>query len=63
MHSEGGMSTRMALGRREFIKTGAAIGGGLLVSLYAPLPGGLSGALAAEEKEFALNAFVRIGTD
>ncbi|MGC2889854.1 MAG: molybdopterin cofactor-binding domain-containing protein, partial [Candidatus Acidiferrum sp.] len=56
------MSTR-TVRRREFIKTGAAIGGGLLVSLYAPLPGGPSGALAAEEKEFALNAFVRIGTD
>ncbi|MFI5095934.1 MAG: molybdopterin cofactor-binding domain-containing protein, partial [Candidatus Acidiferrales bacterium] len=56
------MSAR-TVGRREFIKTGAAIGGGLLVSLYAPLPGGPSGALAAEENEFALNAFVRIGTD
>jgi isoquinoline 1-oxidoreductase beta subunit len=31
--------------------------------LYAPLPGGSSSALAAEEKDFALNAFVRIGTD
>jgi isoquinoline 1-oxidoreductase beta subunit len=40
-----------------------ALGGGLLVSLYAPLPGGSSSALAAEEKDFALNAFVRIGTD
>ncbi|MGB8459962.1 MAG: xanthine dehydrogenase family protein molybdopterin-binding subunit [Candidatus Acidiferrum sp.] len=56
------MSAR-TVGRREFIKTGAAIGGGLLVSLYAPLPGGPSGALAAEEKKFVLNAFVRIGTD
>jgi isoquinoline 1-oxidoreductase beta subunit len=51
------------VGRREFIRTGAALGGGLLVSLYAPLPGGSSSALAAEEKDFALNAFVRIGTD
>jgi isoquinoline 1-oxidoreductase beta subunit len=51
------------VGRREFIRTGAAVGGGLLVSLYAPLPGGSSGPLAAEEKDFALNAFVRIGTD
>jgi isoquinoline 1-oxidoreductase beta subunit len=57
------MSAPATVGRREFIRTGAALGGGLLVSLYAPLPGGSSSALAAEEKEFAVNAFVRIGTD
>src|SRR5580700_2600372 len=57
------MSAPAMVGRREFIRTGAAIGGGLLVSLYAPLPGGPSGSIAAEEKEFAVNAFVRIGTD
>jgi isoquinoline 1-oxidoreductase beta subunit len=57
------MSAATTVGRREFIKTGAAIGGGLLVSLYAPLPRGTSSALAAEQKDFALNAFVRIGTD
>jgi isoquinoline 1-oxidoreductase beta subunit len=57
------MSAPAMVGRREFIRTGAAMGGGLLVSLYAPLPGGPSSALAAEEKDFALNAFVRIGTD
>jgi isoquinoline 1-oxidoreductase subunit beta len=57
------MSAPAMVGRREFIRTGAAIGGGLLVSWYAPLPGGPGSALAAEEKDFALNAFVRIGTD
>ena len=57
------MSASAIVGRREFIRTGAAIGGGLLVSLYVPLPDGRSDALAAEEKDFALNAFVRIGTD
>ena len=52
------------VGRRDFIRTGAAIGGGLLVSLYAPpLLDGTSGAVAAEGKDFAVNAFVRIGTD
>lgn len=51
------------VGRREFIKTSAAVGGGLLVSLYAPLISARSAAGAAEEKGFALNAFVRIGTD
>jgi isoquinoline 1-oxidoreductase beta subunit len=57
------MSASAMVGRREFIRTGAAIGGGLLVSLHAPLAGRTSDALAAGEKDFALNAFVRIGTD
>jgi len=57
------MSAPAVVSRREFIRTGAAVGGGLLVSLYAPLPGGPRDVLAAEEKEFALNAFVRIGSD
>src|SRR5467141_775192 len=57
------MSASGVVGRREFIKTGAAIGGGLLVSLHAPLPGRTSDALPAGEKDFVLNAFVRIGTD
>src|SRR6202158_1305921 len=57
------MSASAVVGRREFIRTGAAIGGGLLVSLHAPLPGRTSDALAAEEKDVALNAFVRMGTD
>jgi isoquinoline 1-oxidoreductase beta subunit len=57
------MSAPAMVGRREFIKTGAAIGGGLLVSLYAPMADGPGTELAAEEKEFAVNAFVRIGTD
>src|ERR1700676_4494772 len=57
------MSASAVVGRREFIRIGTAIGGGLLVSLHAPLAGRTSDALAAEEKDFALNAFVRIGTD
>jgi isoquinoline 1-oxidoreductase beta subunit len=57
------MSASAMVGRRDFIRTGAAIGGGLLVSLYAPLPDGTGGAVAAEGKDFAVNAFVRIGTD
>ncbi len=54
------MSAPAMVGRREFIRTGAAIGGGLLVSLNAPLLDGSSSA-AAEEKAIALNAFVQIG--
>jgi isoquinoline 1-oxidoreductase beta subunit len=57
------MSASAMVGRREFIKTGAAIGGGLLVSLYAPIPDGPGSALAAEENAATVNAFVRIGTD
>ena len=58
------MSASAMVGRRDFIRTGAAIGGGLLVSLYAPpLLDGTGGAVAAEGKDFAVNAFVRIGTD
>ena len=57
------MSAPAMVGRREFIKTGAAIGGGLLVSLYVPLADDSGSALAAEDKGAAVNAFVRIGTD
>src|SRR5579859_3068967 len=51
------------VGRREFIKTGAALGGGLLVSLYTPAPDVAASAIGAEKNDFVLNAFVRIGTD
>src|SRR3984893_6333574 len=57
------MSASAVVGRREFIRTGAAIGGGLLGSLHAPPAGRTSDGVAAGEKDFALNAFVRIGTD
>jgi isoquinoline 1-oxidoreductase subunit beta len=58
------MSASAIVGRRDFIRTGAAIGGGLMVSLYAPpLLDGTGGQVAAEGKDFAVNAFVRIGTD
>src|ERR1700722_15605046 len=58
------MSAPAMVGRRDFIRTGAAIGGGLLVSLYAPpLLDGTGGAVAAAGDPVALNAFVRIGTD
>src|ERR1700730_12013784 len=57
------MSASAVVGRREFIRTGAAIGGGLLGSLHAPPAGRTSDGVAAGEKDFALNAFVRIGAD
>src|ERR1700747_2896280 len=49
------------VGRREFLKTGAAVGGGLLVSWYLPVASAKTG--TAAENQVALNAFVRIGTD
>jgi isoquinoline 1-oxidoreductase subunit beta len=55
------MSAPAMVGRREFLKTGAAAGGGLLVSWYLPLPSAQAG--TATENQVALNAFVRIGTD
>ena len=58
------MSAPAALLRREFIKAGAALGGGLFVSLYLPLVDSEeSVAEGADDHQFALNAFVRIGTD
>jgi len=58
------MSAPAALLRREFIKAGAALGGGLFVSLYLPLVDAEeSVAEGADDHQFALNAFVRIGTD
>ncbi len=57
------MSMSAIVGRREFIRTGAAIGGGLLIGLYAPLSNETGSVLAAAEKDVALNAFVRIGAD
>jgi len=57
------MSARTLMNRREFVRTGAAVGGGLLVSLCVPLPLKAREAATADQKEFAVNAFVRIGTD
>jgi isoquinoline 1-oxidoreductase beta subunit len=59
------MSAPAMVGRRSFIRASAAVGGGLLVSWYAPPFGSGFGAeaVSGEGKEFAVNAFVHIGTD
>jgi isoquinoline 1-oxidoreductase beta subunit len=58
------MSAPAMVSRRGFIKTGAAVGGGLLVGLYAPLPAGARPAwVEAEPKGVPLTAFVRIAPD
>src|SRR5712691_4840469 len=54
------MSEILNLSRRDFLKTGAAAGGGLVLGLYLPLGNRITN---AEQKTFAPNAFIRIGTD
>jgi len=56
--------------RRDFLKTGAAVGGGLLISLYLPelSQAGVSAKTSdklkfVEPATFAPNAFIRIATD
>ena len=57
------MSAATEMKRREFLKAGAALGGGLLISLYVPefVPASRAADYAA--KPVALNAFVRISAD
>jgi isoquinoline 1-oxidoreductase subunit beta len=59
------MSAPTLVKRRDFLKTGAAVGGGLLISLY--LPGIAQGTTATDISTtpgtFAPNAFIRIGSD
>src|SRR3979490_1200811 len=57
------MSAPAMVGRREFLKTGAAVGGGLLVSWHMPVSSAAASKAAAGETQGSLNAFVRIGTD
>ncbi|HEY3028356.1 MAG TPA: xanthine dehydrogenase family protein molybdopterin-binding subunit, partial [Pyrinomonadaceae bacterium] len=51
--------------RRDFLKAGAALGGGLLISLYIPewALAGSANAAAPTPATFKPNAFVRIGAD
>ena len=57
------MSAATEMKRREFLKAGAALGGGLLISLYVPEFVPAARAADSTAKPVALNAFVRIGTD
>ena len=50
-----------SVSRRSFLKTGAAAGGGLLLSFVLPLARGAANTSSA--KSFEPNAFVRIGRD
>ena len=57
------MSVAARMQRREFLKAGAALGGGLLISLYVPEFVPAARAADSAVKPVALNAFVRIGSD
>src|SRR2546425_12106063 len=52
------------LGRRDFLKTSAAVSGGLWISAWVPeLASAAAKTAAAAGKVFAPNAFVRIAAD
>lgn len=56
------MSEIIKVSRREFMKTGLLVGGGLVLACHIPL-GGRAAAAADATATFAPNAFLRIGTD
>lgn len=57
-------ANKAAINRRNFLKTSAAVGGGLLISLYLPEFAGAAEKFSEESPAtFAPNAFIRIGTD
>lgn len=55
------MSKEPKMTRRQFIKNGALLGGGLVLACHLPL--GRRDAQAATEIDFAPNAYLRIGRD
>ena len=55
------MSKSPEMTRRQFMKTSAILGGGLVLACHIPL--GRNAALAAGAETFAPNAFLRIGQD
>ncbi|HEX5653276.1 MAG TPA: xanthine dehydrogenase family protein molybdopterin-binding subunit [Chitinophagaceae bacterium] len=58
------MNETNSFSRRNFIKTGATLGGGLLLSFHIPAFGkGLRAGFTPAPVDFAPNAFIRIGAD
>ena len=54
------MSDILNVSRRDFLKTGAVAGGGLVLGLYLPAGNRIA---SAQQAQFVPNAFLRIGTD
>jgi isoquinoline 1-oxidoreductase beta subunit len=57
------MNDILNCGRRDFLKTGALAGGGLVLGLYLPPFGRPAEAAQQSASTFTPNAFLRIGTD
>ena len=57
------MNEIINLSRRDFLKTGALLGGGLVLGFAMPLQGSASQARPGSSTSFAPNAFIRIGPD
>jgi isoquinoline 1-oxidoreductase beta subunit len=57
------MSEIFNVSRRSFLKTGALMGGGLMLGFSLPLRRPFRAASAQSTSSFAPNAFIRIGTD
>ena len=57
------MSKIINISRRDFLKTGALMGGGLVLGFSLPVRIPLAEGAARSSKSFTPNAFIRIGTD
>jgi isoquinoline 1-oxidoreductase beta subunit len=57
------MNEILNLSRRDFLRTGAVAGGGLVLGLYLPPSGPRAEAAQQAASSFAPNAFIRIGPD
>jgi isoquinoline 1-oxidoreductase beta subunit len=57
------MSRIINVSRRDFLKTGAVIGGGLALGFFVPLPKAAAQTTTKAGAPMAINAFIRIGTD
>jgi len=57
------MNETRSMNRRNFLKTGAVLSGGLIIGFYLPRIGRPSEAAPPSTSTFAPNAFIRIGTD
>jgi isoquinoline 1-oxidoreductase beta subunit len=57
------MNEIINLSRRDFLRTGALLGGGLVLGFAMPVQGSAGQARPGSSTPFAPNAFIRIGTD